>query len=300
MEQGDVVNLQYRDSDEDDHDINEDVQAELQPDPEEDSEDHARAAVKQEVLLRIRAQLNAYSDRITCLTVVDNEVVCAVHAANMPVAAGVKTDKEPVMARLVRQNSSRSTHLGVDSTASNRTSRSKHTTTTSRGNHGAEQPGIAGDPAPARRVADALEAALSIVARTTRTQDIGAQGFHVKVGAGISSGPPTVVGFFGSETSAHQWTAFGDATQEASSLAKQSPHAVRMSSRAATLLTSCTSWGFVPKKKMRRAGEQEGSTTEQERQVQQHRAQQALRQRAKAMLDQFKKHSMPTEAIAYG
>jgi len=54
-----------------------------------DSEDYKRAAVKQEVLLRIRAQLNSYVNRITCLTVVDNEVVCAVHASHMPVASGV-------------------------------------------------------------------------------------------------------------------------------------------------------------------------------------------------------------------
>jgi len=57
---------------------------------EPESEDYERVAVKQDVLMAIRAQLRQFHGRVTCLTVVDNEVVCAVHAADRRVGHGVK------------------------------------------------------------------------------------------------------------------------------------------------------------------------------------------------------------------
>jgi len=59
------------------------------------------------------------------------------------------------------------------------------------------------DPCPARRVADAVEAAIAITACTVEMFARRDPRFDVRLGAGISSGPPTVVGFLGGESSAH-------------------------------------------------------------------------------------------------
>jgi len=96
--------------------------------------------------------------------------------------------------------------------------------------------------------------------------------------------------------SSHQWSVFGDATQEASSLARQKPVSVRISSRAATLIPSCTSWGFVPAKNQADNADNILSGSHEQRDT----LQQLLRHSAKRCMDRWSKKPMPSDAIAYG
>lgn len=176
-----------------------------------------------------------FRGRATCVSVVGQDVVVAVHGAGSEVFRRDLRTSKSGNGQETSQMDNRPEPSGNEDSAS---ASGRLDADLGEG----EQP-ITLDATGCFNISTAVELAVK-ASQALEHEDALHPGCSVRLGAGVAYGSTSVCGFMSSQKSAHRWSVFGDGASEAQTLASQGP-GLRLSARAMERLQSPTCWGIV-------------------------------------------------------